>query len=58
MRAPRLALVGLAFVVSACATTETPRTVEPERPAPRVVTPPPPAPEPPRPSAREIEPFA
>jgi tetratricopeptide (TPR) repeat protein len=48
VRAPRLALAGLAFALSACATTEAPRTVAPE--APRVVTPPP---EPPRPPIRE-----
>ena len=47
MRAPALALIGLTFVVTACATTEAPRPVAPE--APRVVTPP----EPPRPPIRE-----
>jgi tetratricopeptide (TPR) repeat protein len=54
VRARGLTLVGLALAASACATTEAPRTVEPERQAPRVATAPtlPPA-EPPRPSARE-----
>jgi len=41
VRAGRLVVVGLAFALSACATTEAPRTVAPE--APRVVTPPQPA---------------
>jgi nucleoid-associated protein YgaU len=46
VRAARLALVGVAFVASACATAEAPRTVAPE--PPRVV-----APEPPRPPLRQ-----
>ena len=41
MRAGGLAVLGLAFVASACATTEAPRTVE-TRPAPTVTAPAPP----------------